>query len=156
MNDFARRVVHGFAFGLGFAVATAAGWLAVRELGTLAGEVAHLVPGVAPARQIVAQQAGVLAQVGQVRVASHRVERRNGDAVVLGLLHNDGEATVRSVRVEAAYYDVAGRLADVCGWYVATALAPGEDKPFKIACGGTPERPAPESASVRLRIVEGF
>lgn len=41
-------------------------------------------------------------------------------------------------------------------WYVATSLAPGEEKPFKVACGGTPDRPAPESASVRSRVVEGF
>jgi hypothetical protein len=154
-NDFARRVVHGFAFGLGFAVAAAIGWLVVRELGALAGEVGNVVAGGTP-RKVAAEQAGILAQAGQVRVASHRVERRNGDVVVLGLLHNDADAAVRSVRVEAAYYDAAGRLVDLCGWYVATSLAPGEEKPFKVACGGTPELPAPESASVRLRIVEGF
>mgnify|MGYP007023827128 FL=1 len=155
-NDFARRVVHGFAFGLGFALAAALGWLVARELGALAGEVGSVVAGGTPARKVAADQAGTLAQAGQVRVASHRIERRNGDVVVLGLLHNDADAAVRSVRVEAAYYDAAGRLVDLCGWYVATSLAPGEEKPFKVACGGTPERPAPESASVRLRIVEGF
>ena len=155
-NGFARRVVHGLAFGLGFAVAAALGWLVVREFGALAGEVGGVVAGGTPARKVAADQAGILAQAGQVRVASHRVERRNGDVVVLGLLHNDADAAVRSVRVEAAYYDAAGRLVDLCGWYVATSLAPGEEKPFKVACGGTPERPAPESASVRLRIVEGF
>lgn len=154
-NGFARRVAHGFAFGLGFAVAAALGWLVVREFGALAGEVGNVVAGGTP-RKVAAEQAGILAQAGQVRVASHRVERRNGDVVVLGLLHNDADAAVRSVRVEAAYYDAAGRLVDLCGWYVATSLAPGEEKPFKVACGGTPERPAPESASVRLRIVEGF
>ena len=154
-NDFARRVVHGFAFGLGFAVAAALGWLVVREFGALAGEVGNVVAGGTP-RKVAAEQAGIFAHAGQVRVASHRVERRNGDVVVLGLLHNDADAAVRSVRVEAAYYDAAGRLVDLCGWYVATSLAPGEEKPFKVACGGTPERPAPESASVRLRIVEGF
>lgn len=42
------------------------------------------------------------------------------------------------------------------GFAVATAPGQGEDKPIGIACGGTPERPAPGSASVRLRIVEGF
>ncbi len=154
-NDFARRVVQGFAFGLGFAVAAALGWLVVREFGALAGEVGNVVAGGTP-RKVAAEQAGIFAQAGQVRVASHRVERRNGDIVVLGLLHNDADAAVRSVRVEAAYYDAASRLVDLCGWYVATSLAPGEEKPFKVACGGTPERPAPESASVRLRIVEGY
>jgi len=156
MHDFARRVVHGFAFGLGFAVAASAGWFVVRGIGGLAGEAGNLLAGAAPARQAALQQTGVLAQAGQVRVASHRVERRNGDAVVLGVLRNDGDSAVRSVRVEAAYYDAGGRLVDLCGWYVATALVAGEDKPFKIACGGTPDRPAPESASVRLRVVEGF
>ncbi|MBP6565418.1 MAG: FxLYD domain-containing protein [Burkholderiales bacterium] len=154
-NGFARRVAHGFAFGLGFAVAAALGWLVVREFGALAGEVGNVVAGGTP-RKVAAEQAGIFAHAGQVRVASHRIERRNGDVVVLGLLHNDADAAVRSVRVEAAYYDAAGRLVDLCGWYVATSLAPGEEKPFKVACGGTPERPAPESASVRLRIVEGF
>ncbi len=154
-NDFARRVVHGFAFGLGFALGGALGWLVVREFGALAGEVGNVVAGGTP-RKVAAEQAGIFAHAGQVRVASHRIERRNGDVVVLGLLHNDADAAVRSVRVEAAYYDAAGRLVDLCGWYVATSLAPGEEKPFKVACGGTPERPAPESASVRLRIVEGF
>ncbi|MBK7333777.1 MAG: hypothetical protein IPI87_16160 [Betaproteobacteria bacterium] len=115
-NDFARRVVHGFAFGLGFALAAALG---VVGAGLRAGG------------------------------ASGRKGRRRA-----GLLHS--RRGVRSVRVEAAYYDAAGRLVDLCGWYVATSLAPGEEKPFKVACGGTPERPAPESASVRLRIVEGF
>ena len=30
------------------------------------------------------------------------------------------------------------------------------DRPFKVSCGGTPERPAPDSASVRVRVTEGF
>ena len=59
-------------------------------------------------------------------------------------------------RTYSFYYDANGRLVDLCGWYVAPSLAPGEDKPFKVACGGTPERPAPESATVRLRLVEAF
>jgi hypothetical protein len=91
-----------------------------------------------------------------VRVADYRLERRNGDVVALGTLHNDSEALARTVRLEAAYYDKAGRLVDLCGWYVAPALAPGEDKAFKIACGGTPERPVPESVSVRFRLVEAY
>ena len=32
----------------------------------------------------------------------------------------------------------------------------GEERPFKVSCGGTPERPAPDSASVRVRVTEGL
>ena len=152
---FVLRVVHGFAFGLGFAAALALGWFVVREVGGLAGEVGSLAGGDPPVRApVLASPAR--AEAGAVRVASHRVERRNGDAVVLGVLRNEGEASVRSVRVEAAYYDAGGRLVDHCGWFMATALLPGEDRPFKVSCGGTPERPVPESTSVQVRVAEGF
>ena len=155
MRGYVRHVVRGFAFGLGFAAALGLGWLAVHDAQRLAGEVGSMVAG-APAARPLAAPSRDLAQAESVRVVSHRVERRNGDAVVLGTLRNEGEATVRSVRVETAYYDAGGRLADLCGWYVAIGVVPGEERPFKVSCGGTPERPAPDSASVRVRVTEGF
>jgi hypothetical protein len=153
--EFARRVAQGFAFGLGFAVAAGFAWFVARELVGVAGELGGAADAKAGARTA-AMPAAVPGSAADVRVAAHRIERRNGDAVVLGILRNDGDATVGSVRVEAAYYDAAGRLVDLCGYYVATRIAPGEEKPFKVACGGTAERPAPESATVRLRLVEGY
>jgi len=153
-NEFGRRVLQGFAFGIGFACAAALGWFAMRELAGLSIELGGTLSAKAPMRAAVPTLA--LPAAGDVRVASHRVERRHGDTVVLGMLRNDGEAPVPSVRVEAAHYDAGGRLIDLCGWYIAPKLAPGEDKPFKIACGGTPERPSPESASVKLRVVEAW
>ena len=153
---FARRTLAGFAFGLGFAVAAALAWFLMHEVTGLAGEMRGVAMGAAPARHPMAASVREAAPAQQVRVASHRVERRHGDNVVLGVLHNDADTTVRSVRVEAAYYDAGDRLVDLCGWYIAPSLAPGEDKPFKVSCGGTPERPAPESAAVRLRVVEAW
>ena len=103
-----------------------------------------------------AQPRWISPPVTSLTVASHRVERRHGDNVVLGVLRNDSGGTVRSVRIEASFHDAGGRLIDLCGWYVGTMIAPGEDKPFKIACGGTPEKPSPEAAAVRLRLVDGY
>lgn len=154
--NFARRAYHGFAFGLGFAAAGAVVWFAAREVAGLAGEVGGVTTNATPARPVTSVSRAGGAPEAQVRVASHRVERRHGDVIVLGVLHNDADTTVRSVRIEAAYYDAAGKLVDLCGWYVAPALAPGEDKPFKVSCGGTPERPSPDSATVKLRIVEAW
>ena len=154
-GDFVRRAVQGFAFGIGFAAAAGIAWFVAREVTGIAGELGGAVSAKATSRTA-AMPVAAPGSAADVRVASHRVERRHGDTVVLGVLRNDGEATVGSVRVEAAHFDAGGRLVDVCGWYVASKLAPGEDKPFKIACGGTPERPAPESAAVKLRLVEAF
>ena len=154
-TDFLRRVVQGFAFGLGFAAAAGIGWLVVREVTGLAGEVGGTMAAKASPRTTATPNA-LPSLAADVRVASQRVERRNGDTVVLGTLRNDADTAVGSVRVEAAYYDAGGRLVDVCGWYVAQRLAPGEEKPFKISCGGTPEKPTPESASVKLRLVQAF
>ena len=154
-TDFLRRVVQGFAFGLGFAAAAGIALWVVRETTGLAGEFGGTVAAKASARTA-ATPAALPALAADVRVATQRVERRNGDTVVLGTLRNDADAAVGSVRVEAAYYDAGGKLVDVCGWYVAQRLAPGEEKPFKIPCGGTPEKPTPESASVKLRLVEAF
>ena len=154
-TDFLRRVVQGFAFGLGFAAAAGIAWFVVREATGLAGEVGGAVAAKASARTA-GMPIAIPALVSDVRVTNHRIERRNGDTVVLGTLRNDADAVVGSVRVEAAYYDGAGRLVDVCGWYIAPRLAPGEEKPFKVACGGTPEKPTPESASVKLRLVEAY
>ena len=154
-RDFLHRVVQGFAFGVGFAVAAGIAWFAVRETTGLAGEFGGAVAAKASARTA-AMPMTMPGSAADVRVTTHRVERRHGDTVVLGTLKNEAEATVGSVRVEAAYYDAGGRLVDLCGWYIASRIAPGEEKPFKIACGGTPERPAPESAAVKLRIVEAY
>jgi hypothetical protein len=154
-TDFLRRVVHGFAFGLGFAAAAGIGWFVVHEATGMAGEFGGTVSANASAGTP-AMPAALPGPASDVRVTGHRVERRNGDTVVLGTLRNDADAAAGSVRVEAAYYDGSGRLVDVCGWYVAQRLAPGEEKPFKISCGGTPEKPTPESASVKLRLVQAF
>lgn len=157
MRELARHAVRGFAFGLGFAAAAALAWLVAREAGSLAEEIGALGAGGAPPRVATGAGVGGIADPAQrVRVASHRVVRRHGDAIVLGVLRNDADGRVGSARVEAAYYDAEGRLVDLCGWYVAPSLEAGEEKPFKITCGGQPERPSPESASVRFRIVEAF
>ena len=153
MRGMVRYAVHGFAFGIGFALAAALAWLAFRELGGLAGEVRGVASAGAPVAPV-GPTSG--APAASVRVASHRLEHRNGDAIVLGMLRNDADAPVRSVRVEAAFYDAKGALVDLCGWYIAPVLAPGEEKAFKVSCGGLPERPVPESASVRLRLVEAW
>lgn len=159
MSAFVRRAVQGFAFGLGFSLAGALAYWTWQQVAGLAGEVSDIAArgaGSGSAAQAAAREAIASAPATSVRVADYRLERRNGDVVALGTLHNDSTTVARTVRLEAAYYDQAGRLVDVCGWYVAPALAPGEDKPFKISCGGTPERPAPESASVRFRLVEAY
>ena len=153
--DFTGRAVQGFAFGAGFAAAALVAWLVAREAIGIAGEVGGAMAAKSSARSA-AMPVALPASASEVRVASHRVERRHGDNVVLGMLRNDGEATVGSVRVEAAYFDAAGRLVDLCGWYIAAKIAPSEEKPFKVSCGGTPERPAPEGAAVKLRLVEAF
>lgn len=156
MDGLARRALHGFAFGAGFSLAAALVWIVLGEWAGLAGVVPTPAPGNASGRTPGSAAAIARAPATSVRVANHRVERRHGDVVVLGTLHNDSDEIARTARVEAAFYDAGGTLVDLCGWYVAPALAPGEDKPFKIACGGTPDRPVPESASVRLRLVEAF
>ena len=153
--DFARRIAQGFAFGLGFAVAAGLAWFVGREVVGLAGEVGGAV-GAKGAARTAAMPVAVPGSASDLRVASHRVERRHGDTVVIGMLRNDGDATVGSVRVEAAYFDASGKLVDLCGYYVGARIAAGEEKPFKVACGGTPERPVPDSASVKLRLVEGY
>jgi len=147
--------LRGFAFGAGFAVACAFVLVVARELLDLGLP----ATGGAPSQPRPVAAAHTLPPPSiatQLRVASQRLERRNGDSVVIGVLHNGSSSIVRSVRVEAMHHDAAGRLVDVCGWYIGTSIDPGEDKAFKVSCGGTPERPSPESATVRLRLVEGY
>ncbi|MCC7112794.1 MAG: hypothetical protein IT520_00255 [Burkholderiales bacterium] len=156
---YARLAARGAAFGAGFALSAVLVAWGARELGALGGELRDLASPAAPARTVpapTAAQSGAPPPVTSLTVASHRVERRHGDNVVLGVLRNDSGGTVRSVRIEASFHDAGGRLIDLCGWYVGTMIAPGEDKPFKVACGGTPEKPSPEAAAVRLRLVDGY
>lgn len=157
MGDFGRQAARGFAFGSGFSLAAAIVWVVAQQFAGLFAEVGAWMGAEPPSPARTAAVAAIAnAPSRTVRVSEHRVERRHGDAIVLGTLHNDSSELARAVRIEAAFYDANGRLVDLCGWYVAPSLAPGEDKPFKVACGGTPERPAPESATVRLRLVEAF
>lgn len=156
---WARLVARGAAFGAGFAIAVVVVLLLVRELGGLAGVAGLLTgPRSEPPRPVAGPPpaSAASAPVANLRVTSQRIERRHGDNLVIGVLRNESDGIVRSVRVEAAWHDAGGRLVDLCGWYVGTMIAPGEDKAFKVACGGTPDRPAPEVASVRLRMVEGY
>ncbi|MFO1283198.1 MAG: FxLYD domain-containing protein [Burkholderiales bacterium] len=157
---WARLVARGAAFGAGFAIAAVVVVLLVRELGGLAGEIGLVASPRSEAARTTAPPppaaTAATAPAANLRVASQRIERRHGDNIVIGVLRNESDGIVRSVRVEAAWHDAGGKLIDLCGWYVGTMIAPGEDKAFKVACGGTPERPAPEAASVRLRMVEGY
>lgn len=159
VTGYARLVARGAAFGMGFALAAVAvAWVA-RELGALGSELRAMASAPGPTRPASAppgSPAMAGAPVTALTVVSHRVERRHGDNVVIGVLRNDSGASVRSVRVEASFHDGGGRLVDLCGWYVGTMIAPGEDKAFKISCGGTPDRPSPDAAAVRLRLVDGY
>lgn len=88
-----------------------------------------------------------------VAITSHKEIKRDGVTYVLGTLKNQGTQDVRSVNIEADFFDANGNFVEQCSEFVAGSIKPSETRNFKISCSNCKNPSAVEHASYKLRIV---
>jgi hypothetical protein len=142
-NDF----LHGLIFGSGFTIAAVA----------LAAVALFVVPwdrGIAgQTSQIMEESTKAFWSAEGVKVVSHEEVRRGDEVVFIGKLKNEGQATARNFSMEIELFDKNKKFVDVCREsFYSTTIKPGEERNFKVSCGGCRNRPVPEHASYTVRI----
>jgi hypothetical protein len=140
--------LHGLVFGSGFAlsvVAIAAAALFWIPWGKAAAEQSDVAfqEFTAPGRS-----------VEDLKVVTQSKVRRGDDVIVLGRIKNDGKTTATSYALEVELFDQGGQFVDLCRESYFGGIKAGEERHFKVSCGGCSDKPVPEHATYKIRVTE--
>jgi hypothetical protein len=142
-NEF----LHGLIFGSGFTVAAVV--LAAIALFVLpwdrgfASQTSHIME----------ESTKAFSSAEGVKVLNHEKAVRGDEIVVIGKLKNEGQATARNFSIEVELFDKEKKFVDVCREsFYSTTIKPGEERNFKVTCGGCRNRPVPAHASYTVRV----
>jgi len=92
-----------------------------------------------------------------VKVLSHEEVVRGDEVVFIGKLKNEGKATARNFSIEVELFDKDKKFVDVCRESLySTTIKSGEERNFKVSCGGCRNRPVPTHASYTVRLASSM
>jgi hypothetical protein len=133
-------IVRGFLLGVGLSVALGATYLVVFQITMNKTEAA------------LEGKMGDFGQSSAKDFALSDVEELKHDGVtsIIGSVKNSGKTTGRSVQIQANLFN-HGRFVDQYSTYISGAIAPGESRNFKIACGCN--APPAEHDSFKLEVI---
>ena len=140
--------LHGLVFGFGFAASV---------VSVVAAAVFWIPWGKAAAEQsdVVYQQITDSSNsVDDLHVLSHSKVIRGDDVIVLGRIKNDGNSTKTSYALEVELFDQKGQFVDLCRESYYGAIKSGEERNFKVSCGGCRDKPIPEHATYKIRVTQ--
>jgi hypothetical protein len=146
-NEF----LHGLIFGSGFTIAAA----------VLAAIALFVLPwdrGIATqTSQIMEESTKAFWSAEGVKVLKHEEAVRGDEVVFIGKLKNEGQATARNFSIEVELFDKDKKFVDVCREsFYSTTIKPGEERNFKVSCGGCRNRPVPAHASYTVRVASSM
>jgi hypothetical protein len=92
-----------------------------------------------------------------VKISHHEIVVRGDEIVVIGKLKNEGKTTARNFSLEVELFDKDKKFVDVCreSFYSSTVNS-GEERNFKVSCGGCRNRPVPAHDSYTVRVVSSM
>jgi hypothetical protein len=107
--------------------------------------------------QIVEETTKAFASADGVKVLNHEEATRGDEVVILGRLKNEGQSTARNFAIEVELFDKDKKFVDSCreSFYTSN-IKPGEERNFKVSCGGCRARPVPAHASYTVRVVSSM
>ena len=91
-------------------------------------------------------------QTNQVKITQFREVPRGKQLLILGVVENTGNKSVRSVQIEAELLDDKKQMVYECSTYISKRLQKGERENFQINCG-CGEQPAPAHKEITVRVV---
>jgi hypothetical protein len=145
------QFLHGLVFGSGFAIASLI--VAVIALFFIPWE-----QGIATqTSQIMEETTKSFSSAEGLKVVNYERAVRGDEVVFTGKLKNDGKTTARNFTIEVELFDSDKKFVDVCreSFYAGT-VNPGEERNFKVSCGGCRNRPVPAHASHTVRITSNM
>ena len=143
-----KAFLQGLLFGLGFAISTSI--------------VVAAAFFVIPWGEHAAEESAVMAEemmeefrsVDEIKILTHEKLIRGDDVVVLGRIKNEGKTTKSNYALEVELFDKDGKFVELCRESYFGSIRPGEERNFKVTCGGCQQKPVPEHASYKIRITE--
>jgi hypothetical protein len=139
---------HGLIFGFGFAIA----------IGIVAVVSFFFIPWGEHAAGESAMMAEEMMEefrsVEEVKILEHEKLIRGDDVVVLGRIKNEGETTKSNYALEVELFDKDKKFVELCRESYFGSIRPGEERNFKVTCGGCQQKPVPEHTSYAIRITE--
>ena len=143
-SEFLRGLIFGAGFSISAVTLSAVAMFAVPWDKAFASQTS----------QIVEETARAFSSSDGIKVLSHESVARGEDVVFLGKLKNEGQGTARNFAVEVELFDKDKKFVDVCREsFYASNLRPGEERNFKVACGGCRSRPVALPATYTVRVV---
>jgi hypothetical protein len=92
--------------------------------------------------------------VDGIKILTHEKLVRGDDVVVLGRIKNEGKTTKSNYALEVELFDKNDKFVELCRESYFGSIRPGEERNFKVTCGGCQQKPVPEHASYKIRITE--
>jgi hypothetical protein len=146
-SEFLRGLIFGAGFSIAAVVLSAVAMFAVPWDKAFASQTS----------QIVEETTKAFASAEGVKVLTHESTVRGEDVIFLGKLKNEGQSTARNFSIEVELFDKDKKFVDVCreSFYTSN-IRPGEERNFKVSCGGCRSRPVTPPASYSVRVVTGI
>ena len=146
-----REFLHGLIFGAGFTIAAV----------TISAVAMFAVPWdkafATQTSQIMEETTKAFTSAEGVKVLNHEEAIRGDEVVILGRLKNEGQTTARNFAIEVELFDKDKKFVDACreSFYTSN-VKPGEERNFKVSCGGCRARPVAPHASYTVRVVSSM
>ena len=69
-------------------------------------------------------------------IKDQRPQKQAQNTSFIGTIQNEGKDTWESVQIVAELFDKDGQFVDKCSSYESGRIAPGQNRNFKVSCGG--------------------
>ena len=88
----------------------------------------------------------------KVHIIKHEKVQRDDQALVLGTVKNDSKDAVRIISIEVDLFDASGNFVEQCSESIRGSLSPGEERNFKVTCGGCKGKPTVQHSTYKVRV----
>ncbi|WP_284620800.1 FxLYD domain-containing protein [Aquabacterium humicola] len=87
-----------------------------------------------------------------LQIVKHEKVEREDQTLVLGTVRNDTTEAIRFANVEVDLFDSAGKFVEQCSHVLNGSVSPGEERNFKVVCGGCKDKPTVQHSTYKVRV----
>jgi hypothetical protein len=134
------RIANGLLIGIGFGLALFGAFYIADQYLTRSHR-----DGTMPEYKAFSKDSGLV-------IKFHEQRRTEFSSAVIGMVRNEGSDSWRGIELVVELFDKSGKFLDKCTSYESIALAPGEERNFKVSCGGCKDNPVVKYDHYAIRI----
>ncbi len=147
MQKFLKKLVLGFATGVGFSIALVLVFILSMDLlvGQMYKETANA------ADEYLYRQ--YKPEDGKLVVENEKSEKDKDGIIITGVVKNTDDVKWSSISLELELFDKDGNFVHECSEYISQSVEPSQQENFKLKCKGCRKTTIPEFESYKLRVV---